>query len=151
MKPLLKTANLPRYCVAFRLFFKNGRHGHMKLITVILRPEKVFELKNALTSLGCHGITTKDCSGLGENKKTIKQVFLGEKYENRDDAVKRVEMKFVVNDEIVEKITETIRNASSTSQGGDGRIYISTLDDAIHIHSGDRHTGDTKEPWIEDV
>ena len=46
----------------------------MKLIKVILRPEKTFELKDALSSLGYHGITAKDSSGFGESKKVIKQL-----------------------------------------------------------------------------
>ncbi len=46
----------------------------MKLIKVILRPEKTLELKDALSSLGYHGITAKDISGFGESKKVIKQV-----------------------------------------------------------------------------
>ena len=117
----------------------------MKLIKVILRPEKTFELKDALSSLGYHGITAKDSSGFGESKKVIKQVYRGKVYEQRVDAIKREELEFVVADYRVESVIKTIRDVAATDQGGDGRIYISTLDNAIHISSGDRHLGDSSE------
>ncbi len=117
----------------------------MKLIKVILRPEKTMELKDALSGLGYHGITAKHASGFGEQKKTVKQVYRGKVYEQRVDAVKREELEFVVADYRVESVIQTIRKVAATDQGGDGRIYISTLDNAIHISSGDRHLGDSSE------
>ncbi|MEE9605290.1 MAG: P-II family nitrogen regulator [Candidatus Scalindua sp.] len=130
----------------------------MKLIKVILRPEKEFELKDVLCGIGYHGITAKDSSGFGESKKIIKQVYRGDAsgpfdksfalaklYEQRADAVKRKEIEFVVPDDKVEKVVETIRKIATTAQGGDRRIYIFPMDNAIHIHSGDRHLGDSSE------
>ncbi len=123
----------------------------MKLVKVIMRPEKITELRDVLSNLGYHGITSKESLGYGEQKKTIKKVFRGLVYEERADAVKRKELEFVVSEDKVEKAIETIRNITKTDQGGDGRIYISTLDDAIHIHSGDRHLGDASEKELNDV
>ncbi len=117
----------------------------MKLIKVILRPEKTMELKDALSGLGYHGITAKHASGFGEQKKTVKQIYRGKVYEQRVDAIKREELEFVVADYRVESVIKTIRDVVATEQGGDGRIYISTLDNAIHISSGDRHLGDSSE------
>ena len=79
----------------------------------------------------------------------IKQVYRGKVYEQRVDSVKREELEFVVPDDKVEKVLETIRSVAATTLGGDGRIYISTLDDAIHIHSGDKHMGDSSEKGLE--
>jgi nitrogen regulatory protein PII len=123
----------------------------MKLVKVILRPEKEFELKDVLSGLGYHGITSKDSAGFGESKKVVKQVYRGKVYEQRVDAIKRKELEFVVPDDRVEKVVETIRKIAVTSQGGDGRIYISTLDDSIHIHTGDKHFGDTSEEGLEKI
>jgi nitrogen regulatory protein PII len=123
----------------------------MKLVKVILRPEKEFELKDVLSGLGYHGITSKDSAGFGESKKVVKQVYRGKVYEQRVDAIKRKELEFVVPDDRVEKVVETIRKVAVTSQGGDGRIYISTLDDSIHIHTGDKHFGDTSEEGLEKI
>jgi nitrogen regulatory protein PII len=117
----------------------------MKLIKVIMRPEKALELMDVLSGIGYHGITSKDSAGLGESKKVVKQVYRGKVYEQRVDAVQRREIEFVVTDDKVEKVIETIRKVAVTEQGGDGRIYISTLDEALHIHTGDRHLGDSSE------
>ena len=117
----------------------------MKLIKVILRPEKEFEVKDILSGIGYHGITSKDCYGFGESKKVVKQVYRGKVYEQRVDAVKRKELEFVVPDDRLEKVIETIRKVAVTNQGGDGRIYVSTLDESIHIHTGDKHLGDSSE------
>jgi nitrogen regulatory protein P-II 1 len=130
----------------------------VKLIKVILRPDKEFELKDVLSGIGYHGITSKESAGFGESKKIIKQVYRGavsgpfdvsfalaKLYEKRADAVKRKEIEFVVPDDKVEKVVETIRKIATTAQGGDGRIYIFPMENAIHIHSGDRHLGDSSE------
>ena len=117
----------------------------MKLVKVILRPEKTYELKDVLYGLGYHGITAKQVMGFGEQKKTIKQVYRGRVYEQRVDALKREELEFVVPDANLEKVIETIRNVAKTNQGGDGRIYVLPLEDSIHIHSGDKHLGDPSE------
>jgi Nitrogen regulatory protein PII len=122
----------------------------MKLIKVIMRPEKTYELKDILSGIGYHGITAKACSGFGESKKVIKQVFRGKVYEQRVEAVKREELEFVVPDDKVGKVLETIRKVVATDQGADGRIYVSTLDEAIHIHSGSRHLGDSSEDELKD-
>ncbi len=130
----------------------------MKFIKVVFRPEKEFELKDVLCSIGYHGITAKESAGFGESKKIIRQGYRGDttgpfdKYfalakvsEQRADAVKRKEIEFVVPDDKVEKVVETIRKTTATAQGGDGRIYIFPMENAIHIHSGDRHLGDSSE------
>ncbi len=117
----------------------------MKLVKAIIRPEKEFEVKDVLSGIGYHGITSKDSAGFGESKKVIKQVYRGKVYEQRVDAVKRKEIEIVTPDDKVEKVIETIRDVAKTGQGGDGRIYILPLEDAIHIHSGDRHIGDSTE------
>jgi nitrogen regulatory protein PII len=117
----------------------------MKLIKVIFRPEKLLDLKDALSALGYHGITFKTNFGFGEQRKTIRQIFRGKIYEKRGDAIKRAEIEFVVADYRVEKVIETIRNVTKTEQEGDGRIYIFPMENAIHIHSGDRHLGDSSE------
>ncbi|MEE9604677.1 MAG: P-II family nitrogen regulator [Candidatus Scalindua sp.] len=117
----------------------------MKLIKVIFRPEKILELKDALTKLGYHGITFKANLGFGEQRKKIKQVFRGKIYEKRADATKRAEIEFVVADYRVEKVIETIRSIAATEEEGDGRIYIFPMENAIHIHSGSKHLGDSSE------
>ena len=117
----------------------------MKLIKVVLKPEKTLDLKDLLTNLGYHGITTKHTFGYGESKKIVKQVYRGKVYEQRVDAVKREELEFVVADYRVKSVIESIRSVTKTDEGGDGRIYILPIERSIHIHTGDRHIGDSTE------
>ncbi|MGR3175660.1 MAG: P-II family nitrogen regulator [Candidatus Scalindua sp.] len=85
-------------------------------------------------------------------KKTVKQVYRGKIYQQRIDTVKRVELEFVVADYRIDSVIETIRNVTKTGMGADGRIYIFPLDNAIHIHSGSRHLGDsTEEGFFDEI
>ena len=123
----------------------------MNLVKALLRPEKVSILKDTFSGLGYHGITINECSGCGEQKTTIKQMYRGRVYEQVVDTVKRVAIEFVVPDSKIEKVVDVIRNTVSTGQGGDGRIYILPMRDAIHIHSGSKHLGDSSEKELSDV
>lgn len=117
----------------------------MKLIKVVLKPEKAMDLKDLLSNLGYHGITSKHTFGYGEKTNRVKQVHLGKVYEHRIDAVKREELEFIVADYRVKSVMEAIRSVTKTDQGADGRIYVLPIDQSIHIHTGDRHIGDSTE------
>ena len=120
----------------------------MKLVKVIMRPEKKFALKDVLADMGCHGITTKECSGFGESKKTIREVYHGNVYEQRSDFVKREEMEFVVPDDKVKEVLDNVQRVATTDDGADGRIYISALERSVHIHNGSEHSGDRNEFYL---
>jgi nitrogen regulatory protein P-II 1 len=120
----------------------------MKLVKVIIRPEKKFALKDALVDMGCHGITTKECSGFAESKKTIKEVYGGRVYEQRSDVVKREEMEFVVPANKVKEVLEKVQLVAATDDGADGRIYVKALEESVHIHNGKEHTGDENEFYL---
>jgi nitrogen regulatory protein PII 2 len=117
----------------------------MKLIKVVCKPEKTMDVKDVLTDLGYHGITSKHTFGYGECKKIVKQVYRGKVYEQRVDAVKREEMEFVVADYRVKSVIDAIRSVTKTEEGADGRIYVFPIEQSIHIHTGDRHIGDSTE------
>lgn len=117
----------------------------MKLIKVVLKPEKTMDVKDVLTDLGYHGITSKHTFGYGECKKIVKQIYRGKVYEQRSDAVKREEFEFVVADYRVKSVIAAIRSVTKTEEGADGRIYVLPIEQSIHIHTGDRHIGDSTE------
>ena len=121
----------------------------MKLVKVIMRPEKKFALKDVLADIGCHGITTKECSGFGESKETIRESYHGRVYEKRIDTINRVEMEFVVPDDKVKEVLENVKQVASTDDGADGRIYVSALEESVHIHNGSEHRGDENEFYLE--
>ena len=126
-------------------YFVLRRGGDMKLIRVVMKPEKTLDLKDALTNLGYHGITTKHTFGYGESKKIVKQVYRGKVYEQRVDAIKREELEFIVADYRVKSVIDAIRGVTKTEEGADGRIYVLPIEQSIHIHTGDRHIGDSTE------
>ena len=121
----------------------------MKLVKVIIRPEKKFALKDVLANMGCHGITTKVCSGFGESKETIKEVYNGRIYEQRNDVSNREEMEFVVPDDKVNEAIENVKQVAATDDGADGRIYVSALEQSVHVHNGSEHRGDENEYDLE--
>ena len=122
----------------------------MKLIRAIIRPEKALALKDLLSDSGYHGINTTDCHGYGESKKIVRQVYRGLSFEQRVDAVKRTELELVVPDNKVDNVIRTIRNVAVTNHGADGRIYVSAMNDSVHIHSGEVHLGDASEKDLQD-
>ena len=121
----------------------------MKLVKVIMRPEKKFALKDVLADLGCHGITTKPCSGFGESKETIREVYSGHVYEKRSDVINREEMEFVVPDDKLKEVLENVKKVATTDDGADGRIYVSALEESVHIHNGSDHLGDVNEFYLD--
>ena len=117
----------------------------MKLIRAITRPEKALALKDLLADSGYHGIMNTECYGYGESKKIVKQIYRGKVYEQRVDAVKREELEFIVADYRVKSVIDSIRSVTKTEEGGDGRVYVLPIEQSIHIHTGDRHIGDSTE------
>jgi nitrogen regulatory protein PII len=126
------------------------RGNDMKLVKIIMRPEKKFALKDVLADMGCHGITTKECSGFGENKETIREIYNGRVFEQRIDVSnKREEVEFVVPDDKVKEVIENVKKVATTDDGADGRIYVSALEESVHIHNGSEHRGDANEFYLE--
>ncbi len=121
----------------------------MKLVKVIMRPEKKFALKDVLADMGFHGITTKECSGFGESKETIREDYHGVVYERRNDVSNREEMEFVVPNDKVKEVLENVQRVARTDEGADGRIYVSALEESVHIHNGSDHLGDGNEFYLE--
>ena len=129
------------------VFMKGG--SDMKLVKVIIRPEKKFALKDVLADMGCHGITTKECSGFAESKKTIREDYNGMVYEQRNDVIKREEIEFVVPDDKIKEVLENVQKVAATDGGADGRIYVSALEESVHVHNGSEHRGDGNEFYLE--
>jgi len=117
----------------------------MILIKAIVLPERVVMIKDTLQEQGFHGITTKNSHGYGEQKLTVKKVYRGHVFEERVDAVSRVELELVVGEDKVDEVIDIIRDSGSSGEGGDGRIYVFPLARSIHIGSGTKHLGCQEE------
>jgi len=106
----------------------------MKEVVAIIRPEKLEEVKNALEEVGCHGMTVTEVRGRG------RQLGITESYRGRDyriDLIPKTKIEIVVNDEDLEKVVDTIVKSAQTGDIGDGKIFISGVEDVVRIRTGE--------------
>ncbi|MCE5329468.1 P-II family nitrogen regulator [bacterium] len=106
----------------------------MKKIECIIRPEKLDEVKDALNEAGILGMTVTDVLGCGRQKGR-KEVYRGVEYTL--NLLPKVKIETIVKDEDVEKIAGIIIETAKTGSIGDGKIFISTIDDAYRIRTGE--------------
>ncbi len=104
----------------------------MKKIEAIIRPFKLDEVKEALLEEGVRGMTISEVRGYGR-QKGHKEVYRGSEYEI--EFVPKLKIEVVVNDEIADKIVDAILRTAKTNQVGDGKIFVSEIQDAIRIRT----------------
>jgi len=109
----------------------------MKKIEAIIKPFKLDEEKEALQETGVHGITITEVKGYGRQKGHT-ELYRGAEYVV--DFLPKVKLEAVVEDAIAQRAVEAIRDAARTGRIGDGKIFISSVDDALRIRTGE--TGD---------
>ena len=108
----------------------------MKQIKAVIRPEKLGEVRSALDKTGCcKGIMITEVSGHGI-QKGIDQSWRGEKY--KIDLIPKVAMDLVVLDKDVDTVVEAILKSAPMGEIGDGKIFISTIDEVIRIRTGEK-------------
>jgi nitrogen regulatory protein P-II 1 len=107
----------------------------MKKIEAIIKPFKLDEVKEALQEVGLQGITVTEAKGFGRQKGHT-ELYRGAEYVV--DFLPKVKIEIVLADELVDKAVEAIQNAARTGRIGDGKIFISTIDQAIRIRTGER-------------
>ena len=110
----------------------------MKLITAIIKPFKLDEVREALAGVGVQGITVTEVKGFGRQKGHT-EVYRGAEYVV--DFLPKVKLEAAVSDELVDGVIEAIENAARTGKIGDGKIFVSPLDQAIRIRTGETGTG----------
>jgi nitrogen regulatory protein P-II 1 len=106
----------------------------MKRVEIITRPYKLDEIKEALTGMGIQGMTVTDVRGFGR-QRGHKEVYRGAEYQV--DFVSKVKIEIVIDDEMLDQTLEVIQAAAKTGKIGDGKIFISTIDNAIRIRTGE--------------
>ena len=107
----------------------------MKLIIAIIKPFKLEAVKEALTAVGVEGMTVSEVKGFGRQKGHT-EVYRGSEY--TVDFLPKVKLEVVVADEIKDKVVAAIVNAAKTGKIGDGKVFISPVDDVIRIRT-DEH------------
>ena len=106
----------------------------MKKIEAIIRDEKLAAVKEALKAAGVAGMTVSEVKGHG-TQKGITEVYRGRQY--AVDLISKIKMEIVVDDKDVKTITDAIVDVARTGSIGDGKIFISSVDDAIRIRTGE--------------
>ncbi len=106
----------------------------MKRVEIITRPYKLDEIKEALTAMGIQGMTVTEVKGFGR-QRGHKEVYRGAEYQV--DFVSKVKIDIVIDDDVLDQTLETIQQAAKTGKIGDGKIFVSTIDDAIRIRTGE--------------
>lgn len=107
----------------------------MKKIEAIIRPEKLDDVKKALEMSGYPGITITEIEGHGK-QKGVTQQWRGEVF--RVDFLPKTKIEIVVSDKDQEKIISTILKVAGTNTVGDGKIFVSTIDEVVRIRTGER-------------
>jgi len=106
----------------------------MKKIEAIVKPFKLDEVKEALQEVGLQGITVTEAKGFGRQKGHT-ELYRGAEY--IVDFLPKVRIEIVLDDGLVDQAVEAILRAARTGRIGDGKIFISTVDEAIRIRTGE--------------
>lgn len=107
----------------------------MKKIEAIIKPFKVDDVKESLNKIGIQGITVTEVKGFGRQKGHT-ELYRGAEY--RVDFVPKVKLEIVAPDEIVASIVEIIEKSAKTGNIGDGKIFISTIEEVVRIRTGEK-------------
>jgi nitrogen regulatory protein P-II 1 len=123
-------------CVATRTGHHDNRlPGHMKKIEAIIKPFKLDEVKEALHEIGLQGITVTEAKGFGRQKGHT-ELYRGAEYVV--DFLPKVKIELVIEDSLVERAIEAIQQAAHTGRIGDGKIFVTAVEEAIRIRTGER-------------
>jgi nitrogen regulatory protein P-II 1 len=107
----------------------------MKKIEAIIKPFKLIEVREALTEIGVQGMTVTEVKGFGRQKGHT-EIYRGSEY--TVDFLPKVKIDIVVGDELATKVVETIIKAAKTGKIGDGKIFVSSIEEAIRIRTEER-------------
>jgi nitrogen regulatory protein P-II 1 len=106
----------------------------MKKIEAVIKPFKLDEVKEALQEVGLQGITVIEAKGFGRQKGHT-ELYRGAEYVV--DFLPKVKLEIVLNDDLVDNAVEAIRKAAQTGRIGDGKIFVSSVEEAIRIRTGE--------------
>lgn len=106
----------------------------MKMLTCIVRPEKLEPITNALDKIHIVGMTVTDVRGFGRQKGQIEH-YRGQEYTIR--FINKVRIDLVVQDEDVKKVMDTVSSVARTEHIGDGKIFVTPVENAMRIRTGD--------------
>jgi nitrogen regulatory protein P-II 1 len=106
----------------------------MKKIEAIIRPFRIDDVREALGEIGVKGMTLTEVKGFGRQKGHT-ELYRGSEYQI--DFLPKIKIEVVVPDRLADKVVDTIVNAAKTGQVGDGKIFISDVEDAVRVRTGE--------------
>lgn len=106
----------------------------MKLVTAILKPFKLDDVREALSDIGIHGMTVTEVKGFGRQKGHT-ELYRGAEYVV--DFLPKVKIEIAVASEVLDQVIEAIRSASHTGKIGDGKIFVSSIEQTIRIRTSE--------------
>lgn len=104
----------------------------MKCVTAIIRPFKLDEVREALVEIGVQGMTVSEIKGFGRQKGHA-ELYRGAEY--MVDFLPKIKIEVLVADDLYEQVLDTMIHAAQTGKMGDGKIYVTTLDEVIRIRT----------------
>lgn len=107
----------------------------MKLVTAIVKPFKVSDVREALGAIGVRGLTVSDAQGYGRQGGHT-EVYRGAEYQI--DFVPKVRLEVVVSDEMVDTVVDTLVAAARTGKIGDGKVWVQTIDELVRVRTNER-------------
>ena len=109
----------------------------MKKIEAIIKPFKLDEVKEALSEIGVSGLTVFEVKGFGRQKGHT-ELYRGAEYVV--DFLPKIKLEFIINDENLEEVIETIKSSAYTGKIGDGKIFVSNIEEIIRIRTGEKNS-----------
>ena len=106
----------------------------MKLVSAIIKPFKLDEVRDALTGVGVSGLTVSEVKGFGRQKGQT-EIYRGAEY--AVSFLPKVKIEVVIDDALVERAIEAIQKAAHTGKIGDGKIFITPVEQALRIRTGE--------------
>jgi len=110
----------------------------MKFITAIIKPQKLDDVRQALSGLGVHGMTVTEVKGFGRQKGHT-ELYRGAEYVV--DFLPKIKIEVAVDNSIVERVVETLITSAKTGKIGDGKIFVYDLEQVARIRTGETGTG----------
>jgi len=107
----------------------------MKLVTAIVKPFKLDDVKNAIEGLGVAGLTVSEVQGHGRQKGHT-EVYRGAEY--TVDFVPKVRIEVVVDDGLVDAVVDAVVEAARTGKIGDGKVWVTTVETLVRVRTGER-------------
>jgi nitrogen regulatory protein P-II 1 len=106
----------------------------MRLVTAILRPHAVDDVREALTELGVHGMTVSDVHGFGRQRGHV-EVYRGAEYQV--DLVPKVRLEILVDDDAADGVVRAVVETARTGRIGDGKVWVQTVDEVVRVRTGE--------------